>query len=554
MQNMLNGCSSEIELIVVEGLPVLDGARAKRFSNFISTASQNDIDIVLSAPPKAAASICVPYGCEIIRADELVFTDAEVARLAKNCGSTIVGAQANSVGCGLPPIMFTDDAWQADIAARLSLESLTDIHFICAFAILAFGEGDFKDIDALISEIAKAGAFNKGDAFEAVPLQKENNSQEIYEMLIELARDYPFLGINTTKNTFKSISLELPTLFKYAGGQFCEAIKSIWGCSGDVAAEIIADMLCARGSLVRGCDVAEGFMSRAAYSKWLTDNTAIVDEAASVVGSTALLKPSAEAPSDDVLLEVNLFGGIEIRLEGEPVNLKRFTRKKSLTLLALLILHKGNFVSRSKIAEALWPGGGVDAFRRNFYCLSSQLRTTLAVEGARPLLEFSDAGCRLDVNRVRSDVFDFNKLCSEMMFPSEEIYTWEEVLDDVTKRFSCEFMPSEDRCANIVAARDSFKAKLVDALVAASEHLNLQNEPRGALWFAREALDRDDLREDVYIALIEAQIALNQRSAAIETYFACRRILCDKLGLDPSVKLMELYNSVLQPEELLLHG
>jgi DNA-binding SARP family transcriptional activator len=251
------------------------------------------------------------------------------------------------------------------------------------------------------------------------------------------------------------------------------------------------------------------------------------------------------------MLEVNMFGGMEILLAGDRIELSAFTRKKALTLLALLVLNKGNLVSRAKIAEALWPGGGMEAYRRNFYSLSSQLKKVLTIEGASPLVECSDAGCRIDIKRVKSDVFDFQQLCSTLMFSNEELFVWESLFDDVTQRFSCEFMPQEDRCEHIISARTSFKTRLVDALVSASERLNSQNEPRGALWFAREALSHDNLREDVYIALIEAQIASHQRSAAVETYFLCRRTLCDKLGLDPSVKMVELYNSVIQVEEVL---
>ena len=76
-------------------------------------------------------------------------------------------------------------------------------------------------------------------------------------------------------------------------------------------------------------------------------------------------------------------------------------------------------------------------------------------------------------------------------------------------------------------------------------------EVRGGLWFAREALKHDRSREDAYTALMEAQIAAGQRTAALETYFACRRYLTNELGIDPSLRTVQLYRDIIEAEEAL---
>ena len=80
-------------------------------------------------------------------------------------------------------------------------------------------------------------------------------------------------------------------------------------------------------------------------------------------------------------------------------------------------------------------------------------------------------------------------------------------------------------------------------------HLLKEGETRGALWFARSALNRDPTREDAYAAQMEAQIAAEQRGLALETYFACRRYLAEELGIDPSPRIVNLYRTIIETEE-----
>ena len=112
-------------------------------------------------------------------------------------------------------------------------------------------------------------------------------------------------------------------------------------------------------------------------------------------------------------------------------------------------------------------------------------------------------------------------------------------------------MPSEQDNEFVVQARKDRRMQLVDALVAAADRLVAADDAQEGLWFARAALRRDRTREDAYTALMRAQLAAGQRTAALETYFECRRFLTTELGIDPSLATMELYRSIIETEELL---
>lgn len=259
---------------------------------------------------------------------------------------------------------------------------------------------------------------------------------------------------------------------------------------------------------------------------------------------------TASTPDPSVpTLTVNLFGGLEVLIGGKPLEPGKLTRMKAKTLLALLVINRGKEITRQRLSEILWPDVGFDAYRRNFYSIWSQLKQSLSVMGSCPYLIRSQVGCSVDTRLVTSDVYDYERVCRTLLFGSEDAGSWEQLYSCVCGRYSGKLMPCETENATLASLRSHYHAQLIDGLIAASARLVSMNEPRGALWFAREAARREEKREDVFIALMEAQIASDQRSAALETYFECRKFLREGLGIDPSARLVGLYRSIIETED-----
>lgn len=249
-------------------------------------------------------------------------------------------------------------------------------------------------------------------------------------------------------------------------------------------------------------------------------------------------------------LHVDLFGGMQVRIGDELIATKMLSRKKTKLLLAMLVINRGREVSKSQIVKMLWPEGDVDTYKRNFYSVWSQLKKALSYNGSCPYLIRTQSGCRLDGRYLQSDIVRFDELCRTLLFGSENPISWEMLYSQVSEEFSEDLLPSLIGNDEIDLLRDKYRESLIDGLIATSARLNSMGEPRGALWFAREAIRRNDKREDAYIALMEAQISSNQRGGALETYFTCRRFLSEELGIDPSMKVMELYRSIIECEEV----
>ena len=257
--------------------------------------------------------------------------------------------------------------------------------------------------------------------------------------------------------------------------------------------------------------------------------------------------PATPAPPR---LTVNLFGRLEVKVGDVAVESGHLSRQKVRSLLALLVLNRGRDVSRDRLAAQLWPESSASCRRKNFYATWSQLRSALSTpEGDCPYLVRHQNGVCIEARLLASDVLELEEVCRALLFNRPGRGGWGHLFARVEDSFADELLPGDDGCDVIDGLREDCKNRLVDALVAASGKLLDSGDPREGLWFARAALSRDDSREDVYVALMRAQIASLQRTAALQTYFACRRYLADDLGIDPSAETMRLYRSIIEVEE-----
>ncbi len=278
-----------------------------------------------------------------------------------------------------------------------------------------------------------------------------------------------------------------------------------------------------------------------------------IDEATAHLA--ALPHPAVPEAAGTPLLRLRLFGTLEVRRGDADLSRAFHNRKKVRLLLALLVLHRGQELTRDRLVQMLWPATNPRTGSKNFYRLWQDLWNILAIGDRCPYLIRDQYGCRLDAALFTSDVEHLERLTRHLLFgaPGDAV-AWEQTLYDIQESFSAPLLPSELRNEVVARYRDRYASSLVDGLIAASARLLSQGESRGALWFAREARARDGRREDVLACLMRAQMAADQRTAALETYFLCRDFLAESLGLDPSPEMAELYQQLIDGRPLAAHG
>ncbi len=250
------------------------------------------------------------------------------------------------------------------------------------------------------------------------------------------------------------------------------------------------------------------------------------------------------------LLEVRVFGGFEVSIDGNRVESEKFTRLKVRALLTLMVLNAGKDLSCDHLASLLWPDSVSHKAKRNFYSIFSMLRRSLITpDGTCPYLTKSQCVCRLDAENLRTDVSDLSEICTRMRFGNVTAAESYDVLEALRQIYRGELLPGESAVPAVEAARAQWRNRVVDSLLSASKNFQAKGDLAAALEYAKQASEYDAHREDCYELLMVLQMTCSQRTAAIETFFQYQKMNAE-LGLGVSSRIFELYDCIVNDDPL----
>ncbi len=252
---------------------------------------------------------------------------------------------------------------------------------------------------------------------------------------------------------------------------------------------------------------------------------------------------------------VRFFGGLQVRVGDREVLDRHWRKRKARLMFAMLTARKGSEIPREQVFELLWPEMDEERARNNFYVIWSAMKTALVPQATKstpcPYTENAGGMCRVVRELVTSDIEEFEVALGDAADAERQnnvgkaIRAYEQLADI----YRGEFLPGDIYEDWFSHMRDTFRVEFGDAMLRAARLLKDEGDNVRALLMIRRGLRADPGREDLYQAAISLQIASGQRSAAIETYAACRKRLAEELGLDPSSDTVKLYEQVLAMED-----
>lgn len=248
------------------------------------------------------------------------------------------------------------------------------------------------------------------------------------------------------------------------------------------------------------------------------------------------------------IANVKLFGGLEICI-GNRFIPETHWGHRPLQLFAILVMFQGRDVSRQTIFEQIWPDLSRPRALDNFYTAWSRAQSLI---GEGPYMIRRGDYCSVSARYVNSDVAEFDQLTRRLLTERDDANVILDIYARLEVIYAGGLLPSEQGNPFIDTQRERYKATFVDGMVAASARSLEMHDARLAMWFARKAMDEDDKREDVYNALIKAQMASGQRCSAMRTFTQCRTFMREELGLDPSTETQDLYASLLSTDPSLI--
>ena len=219
--------------------------------------------------------------------------------------------------------------------------------------------------------------------------------------------------------------------------------------------------------------------------------------------------------------ELSLLGAFELRCDGDRVSLPMSAQR----LLAFVALHERPLL-RVYVAGTLWMD--VSDERAGASLRSALWR--LNRPGHR-LVEATTTHLRLSPE-LDVDLRRATALAQRLLDGAAS----DDELDSADGALRGELLPDwyDDW---LLFERERFRQLSLHALEALAEQLAADGRPGRALAAALSAVRSEPLRESAHRALIRVHLAEGNRGEALRQYELCRRLLRDRLGVDPSPQL-----------------
>lgn len=230
------------------------------------------------------------------------------------------------------------------------------------------------------------------------------------------------------------------------------------------------------------------------------------------------------------ILEAYLLGPPEFRRDGEILPL--LVTRKTLSLLAFLLLHPRHTHSREKLATLFWGDVSDQQARHSLRSALANLRKELG--GKLFLTDRETIQINPDVS-IWVDALQFEK-DAQAASKGEEIKDLQDTIALYRGDLLADFYDDW-----ILRERDHYRSLYLELLLQMTHRLRSLSEYASAIDYAERILESDPANERAHQHLIFCRLANGDRGAALRQYEECRRVLQEELAVEPSPETTALY-------------
>jgi DNA-binding SARP family transcriptional activator len=243
-------------------------------------------------------------------------------------------------------------------------------------------------------------------------------------------------------------------------------------------------------------------------------------------------------------LEIQLCGGVRVRIGDERVDLSKTARQGRLAL-AYLVLHRDRPVTREELMEHIWDAPDPRRVSASLTQTLSRLRSALGRETLTRLPSgavWLRGDLLVDLEEAEAALGEGREACARG--------AWDRALhasDVVLAKLTGDFLAGDE--ANwLEPVRRRVAEIRVEALELAATAALRTGSPIEAEAAARRAVAAAGTRETSWALLMEAQAANGDAAQASATFDTFRRRLRDEFGLTPTSALIERHDRLLEGE------
>lgn len=258
---------------------------------------------------------------------------------------------------------------------------------------------------------------------------------------------------------------------------------------------------------------------------------------------------AGDKSSSHPLLEIYLLGGFQVKIDGRPVDEKRWTRRSAKSLVKLLALKPFHALHREQIIDLIWTESAaknaVNNLNKAIYGARRALEPDLA-KGARSKFistrknqVFLESPGSLSV-----DADKFEKLAGTALRNDDpeaaqkalELYRGDLLLEDIYEDW-------------IYTRRESLRILFRKTATKTAELYAARGEYQASIEILKKLAAEDHSDEYVHRLLMRFYAETGSKYQALKQFEHCRAALLD-LGIDPEPKTIELEQSIKRGEIL----
>jgi DNA-binding SARP family transcriptional activator len=252
-------------------------------------------------------------------------------------------------------------------------------------------------------------------------------------------------------------------------------------------------------------------------------------------------------------LHIELLGPLRISINGKPVHDQAWDRRKTKSLLMLLLTAPGKLFSPAEIREALWPESEHEAIAGSLHAMISKLRRVLEPDLPRGRFSkyirterggyrfASHPACTFDIEEVRSSLQQGRE--------AQRLQKWEEAIAHYQRAFSRyrgDYLADEPDADWILPHREKWRRVQNTLLFSKSECYLSQGQYTAAIEMCQTLLQKDGCHEAAYRQLMLCHYVSGRLNEVVTLFRQCNDALKRELGIEPSQETVSLYQQILR--------
>lgn len=254
-------------------------------------------------------------------------------------------------------------------------------------------------------------------------------------------------------------------------------------------------------------------------------------------------------------LSLSVLGSFKCSVQGEDKSAD-FRTKKERALLAYLVVEAGQTHQREALGEMFWPGKPEGYARTNLrQALLGIRRVIQDQENPTPFLIISDDHIRVNPeSSIAIDCRSFDTAFDETLVHHhvsiDTCLTCVDAISEMVDLYQGEFL-EECLLPNTYAfqewvmfRREHYFRRLLTAIHLLIKYHQENGEIKTALDYAYRQAKLAPLEESAHRQLMKLLALDGRRSAAMEQYQACCRVLSEELDVNPDLETTALYEKI----------